>query len=206
MKIYPEELDAISAYRLMTGVVVPRPIAWISSLSSNGTVNLAPFSCYSFLSSNPPIVGITIGKRRGEMKDTARNIHRTGEFVVHTADESLLEALHRSADEFPPDESEADATGLKTVASERVTVPRIAEAPIAMECKLIDTLHFGAGGSEFIVGQVQMFHLRDGLYVDGKIDSRNLKPVGRLAGPNYSGVRDVMQLLPNVAMGNGEVI
>lgn len=206
MKIYPEDLNAIAAYRLMTGVVVPRPIAWISTLSERGAVNLAPFSCYSFLSSNPPILGITVGKRRGQFKDTASNIHRTGQFVVHTTDESLLEAMHHSADEFPPEESEAQAVGLETIGSERIAVPRIARAPIAMECTHIQTLNFGAGGSEFIVGEVQVFHVRDGLYVDGKIDSRQLMPVGRLAGPNYTGVRDVIQMRPNIAMGSGEVI
>jgi len=206
VKILPQDLDPLASYRLMTGVVVPRPIAWVTTLSAEGVANLAPFSCYSFLSSYPPMIGITIGKRRGRLKDTARNIQHSREFVVHTADQSLLPQLHGSADEYPSEQSELDALGLHTISSDMVAVPRIANAPIAMECRLAQTLHFGAAGSEFVVGEVLAFHIRDGLYVNGKIDSTMLMPIGRLAGPNYIGIGEVFPMQPNVAQGNQEVI
>jgi flavin reductase (DIM6/NTAB) family NADH-FMN oxidoreductase RutF len=201
MQICPDGMEPLALYKLMTGVVVPRPIAWVTTLSEQGVVNLAPFSCFSFLSSNPPILGFTVGKRRGRYKDTANNIRRLKEFVVHIADESMLEALHLSADEYLPDVSEAEVAGLAVAAGERVAVPRLTAAPVAMECALSQTLQFGRGGSEFFVGEVQLFHLRDGLYVEGKIDSEQLRPIGRLAGPTYATLGKVVRMRPNRGLG-----
>ena len=206
MKIDPRKIAPADAYKLLIGIVVPRPIAWVTTLSSPRVVNLAPFSCFMFLSSDPPLLGFTVGPKRGERKDTARNIHRSGEYVVHIADDSMLEALHTSADEFPADVGEAHALGLETVASEVVSVPRLAHAPIAAECKLVQVLRFGRSGSEFMVGEVQLFHVRDGLCVDGKIDSERLRPLGRLAGPTYAKLGEVVRMSPNRAMGPYEVI
>ena len=102
LAIHASSLDAEGCYKLLSGVVVPRPIAWITTQSEAGLVNLAPFSCYTYVCSKPPMVGINIGRRAGQRKDTSRNIVAHGEFVVNIGDETMVEAVHRSADEYPP--------------------------------------------------------------------------------------------------------
>lgn len=186
MRILATDLDPQRTYRLITGIVVPRPIAWVCTRSPEGVVNIAPFSAFTFVSNKPPMIGINVGRKAGVRKDTGRNIHETGEFVVHIADESLIDALHESAVEHPPEVSEVELLGLHTVASDFVSVPRLTEPKIAMECRLHQAISFGATGSEFMVGEILAFHLRDGLVRDGKIDTLELNPVCRLAGPNYA--------------------
>jgi flavin reductase (DIM6/NTAB) family NADH-FMN oxidoreductase RutF len=210
MKINAEEASGEALYKLLAGVVVPRPIAWVTTISENNVVNLAPFSCFTFLSHNPPLLGFTCGPRRGApkgtpsaLKDTARNIGSTPEFVVHIADDSMLEALHISADEFLPDESEAEFLKLPVTPSDLVRVPRLAGAPIAMECVLEQKVQFGRSGSEFIVGEIKFFHFRDGLCVNGKIDSEQLRPIGRLGGPVYSKLGEVVRMKPNRSLNPG---
>src|SRR5690349_942033 len=107
------DLSAEACYKLLSGLVVPRPIAWISTRDAGGLVNLAPFSCYTFVCSKPPMVGVNIGRRDGELKDTARNIRDMKEFVVNIGDASMLEMIHRSADEYEPHEGEAQLLGLQ---------------------------------------------------------------------------------------------
>jgi flavin reductase (DIM6/NTAB) family NADH-FMN oxidoreductase RutF len=205
MKICKEELSVEAAYKLLNGSVVPRPIAWVTTMSEDKVVNLAPFSCFTFLSANPPLVGFTVGPRRGGLKDTARNLRTTPEFVVHIADDSMLEALHVSADEFPPEASEVDFLKLPMAASERIRVPRLADAPIAMECVLDQTVRFGRSGSEFVVGAVELFHFREGLCIDGKIESAALRPLGRLAGPTYCSLGTIFSKRPNRTLQPGTV-
>lgn len=165
---------------------MPRPIAWVCSRSAAGVLNLAPFSAFTFVSNKPPMVGINVGRKAGVMKDTGNNIHAQGEYVVHIADGSLLQQLHDSAEEHPPDVSEVELLGLETIASDCISVPRLAAPPVAMECRLHQSIAFGATGSEFIVGEVLAFHIRDGLAHDSKIDTLALDPVCRLGGPNYA--------------------
>jgi flavin reductase (DIM6/NTAB) family NADH-FMN oxidoreductase RutF len=186
MRILAADLAPQQTYRLITGIVVPRPIAWVCTRSPEGVLNLAPFSAFTFVSNKPPMLGINVGRKAGIRKDTGRNIHESGEYVVHIADESLLDALHESAVEHAPDVSEIDLLGLSTVASELISVPRLTAPPVAMECRLHQAIAFGATGSEFIVGEVLAFHIREGLMRDGKIDSKELNPICRLAGPNYA--------------------
>jgi len=185
MHIDAHDLDAQRTYRLITGIVVPRPIAWVTSRSDDGVVNLAPFSAFTFVSNKPPMLGINIGRKAGARKDTGANIIATRDYVVHIADLPLLDALHESAVEHPPTVSEVELLGLHTTPSRHVEVPRITEAPIAMECRLYQEIPFGDTGAEFFVGEVLAFHVRDGLLHDGKIDSVALNPLCRLAGPVY---------------------
>ena len=126
MRIDPSDLDAERAYRLITGVVVPRPIAWVTSLSGGGTVNLAPFSAFTFVSPKPPMLAISVGRKAGVYKDTAHNILNNEEYVVHIADSSLMTAVHESSTEHPPDVSEVEQLQLETLPSERIKVPRLA--------------------------------------------------------------------------------
>ncbi|MGQ9371701.1 flavin reductase family protein [Azospirillum sp. ST 5-10] len=193
-EIRPAELEGDAAYKLLCGVVVPRPIAWVSTRSAAGVSNLAPFSCFTFVSHRPPMLGVSIGRRPGGLKDTARNIHETGEFVVHIADETLLAPLHRSGAEYPPDVSEADRLGLALVPSRLVAPRRVAAAPVAMECRLHSVLDFG--NNQFFVGEIQLFLVRDGLAADGKIDTARLRPLARLAGPNYATLGEIIAVPP----------
>jgi len=194
MRILATALDPQQAYKLLTGIIVPRPIAWVCSQSAGGVLNIAPFSAFTFVSNKPPMVGINVGRKAGVMKDTGINIHARGEYVVHIADESLLHQLHDSAEEHPPEVSEVELLGLATIASDCISVPRLAAPPVAMECRLHQSIAFGATGSEFIVGEVLAFHLRDGLATDHKIDTLALNPICRLGGPNYATLGRIVTL------------
>jgi flavin reductase (DIM6/NTAB) family NADH-FMN oxidoreductase RutF len=196
MQITTESLDREAAYKLVTGAVVPRPIAWVTSLGDTGVVNLAPFSAFTFLSSYPPILGFNVGLREGREKDSALNIKAAREYVVNIADESMVEAVHNSSMAYPREVSEVEALGLAQAPSVRVKTPRLANAPVSMECRLLDILSFGGNGSSFIVGEVVMFHVRDEIIQNGKIDSSKMRPLCRLAGPNYAGLGDVVTLRP----------
>jgi len=191
-QIRSTDLTPEQTYRLMTGVVVPRPIAWITTRGADGVVNLAPFSCFTFVSNKPPMVGINIGRKAGVRKDTARNVHATGEFVVNIGDETLIDAIHQSAVEYPAHVSEPEMLGLALQSSDTVAPPRLQAAPISLECRLHSIIPFGETGAEFVVGEVLVFHVRDGLLHDGKIDTARLRPVARLAGPNYAGLGPIV--------------
>ena len=180
------ELDAEQTYKLLTGVVVPRPIAWITTRSAAGVVNLAPFSAFTFVSTKPPLLGVNIGRKAGVRKDTAVNILAQGEFVVHIAHAPLVEPLHASAVEHPPEVSEVDLLGLQTSPSTHLKVPRLQAAPVAMECRFHSATPFGDTGAEFFVGEVLCWHVRDGLLTQGKVDSFELDPLCRLGGPWYA--------------------
>ncbi|MCD0501995.1 flavin reductase family protein [Bordetella petrii] len=186
------DLNPEQTYRLMTGVVVPRPIAWVTTQGHEGVVNLAPFSCFTFVSNKPPMVGINMGRKAGVRKDTARNIHAAREFVVNIGDETMIDAIHQSAVEYPADTSEPELLGLALQPSAMVVPPRLQAAPISMECRLHSIIPFGDTGAEFFVGEVLVVHVRDGLLRDGKIDTAMLRPVARLAGPNYAGLGPIV--------------
>jgi flavin reductase (DIM6/NTAB) family NADH-FMN oxidoreductase RutF len=186
MMVNSHELDAEQTYKLLTGVVVPRPIAWITTRSAAGVVNLAPFSAFTFVSTKPPLLGVNIGRKAGVRKDTAVNILAQGEFVVHIAHAPLVEPLHASAVEHPPEVSEVELLGLQTSPSTHLKVPRLQAAPVAMECRFHSATPFGDTGAEFFVGEVLCWHVRDGLLTQGKVDSFELDPLCRLGGPWYA--------------------
>lgn len=188
------DLAAEASYRLLTGLVVPRPIAWVTTVSAGGVVNLAPFSHFTFVSPKPPMLAISIGQKAGVYKDTATNILRTEEFVVHIADRPLVRPLHESAVEHPPEVSEVEVLGLATAPSLHVAPPRLVDAPVAMECRLRHCIEFGETRSRLMVGEVLVFRLREGLFADGKVDTRRLDPIGRIAGPNYTTLGDILAM------------
>jgi len=196
MRIDPAYLDAETAYRLITGVVVPRPIAWVTSLSATGVLNLAPFSAFMFVSPKPPMLAISVGRKGNIYKDTAQNILNNEEYVVHIADSSLMNAVHESSTEHPSDVSEVEELGLATLPGERIKVPRLASAPIAMECRFRQCLEFGETRSRLIVGEVLVFHIRDGLLQNGKIETEALDPIARIAGPRYATLGEIVTLKP----------
>jgi len=196
MRIDPAYLDPETAYRLITGVVVPRPIAWVTSLSATGVLNLAPFSAFMFVAPKPPMLAISVGRKGNIYKDTAQNILNNEQYVVHIADSSLMNAVHESSTEHPPDVSEVDELGLATLPGERIKVPRLAAAPIAMECRFRQCLEFGETRSRLIVGEVLVFHIRDGLLQNGKIETKALDPIARIAGPRYAKLGEIVTLKP----------
>jgi len=194
MEIDAQGLTAQAAYKLLTGIVVPRPIAWVSTLTAEGSVNLAPFSAFTFLSHDPPMVGVSVGTRSGMLKDTGRNILEWREFVVNIADQSLIQKLHESSYEYPPDVSEAEELGLTAEPSFHIRTPRIAEAPIAMECRLHQCIELGRQPNRLMVGEVLRFRFREGLVVNGKIATTALNPIARLGGPNYATLGEIVTL------------
>ncbi len=196
MDIAASSLDPEATYKLITGIVVPRPIAWVTTLSAAGVVNLAPFSAFTFVSNKPPMLGINVGRKAGRLKDTGVNIHAVGEFVVNIADDSLVEPVHLSAIEYGPEVSEAGLLGLEIAPSQVLKTPRLAAAPISMECRFHSATAYGETGSEFMVGEVIVFHIRDGLCVNGKIDTALLRPLCRIGGPNYAKLGEVVSMRP----------
>ena len=195
--INASDLSPEETYKMLSGLVVPRPIAWITTIStqveSKEIINLAPFSCFTFVSNKPPMIGINIGTKAGISKDTSRNIHEHKEFVVNIADETMIAMIHESAVEHPPECSEVELLGLTTIASIKIKTPRLAIVPASMECRFHSATAFGNTGSEFIVGEVLAFHIRDGLNQNYKIDSSLLRPIARLAGPNYAGLGEIIE-------------
>jgi flavin reductase (DIM6/NTAB) family NADH-FMN oxidoreductase RutF len=194
MFLTASDLSPEATYRLMSGIVVPRPIAWITTVSTHGVINLAPFSCFTFVSNAPPMIGVNIGRKAGMRKDTGTNIYALREFVVNIGDASQMVAIHESSAEHPSDVSETELLGLATLPSTTVRVPRLADAPVSMECRLERVIPFGNTGAEFFVGEVTAFHLREGLMADGKVDTRALNPVCRIGGPNYATLGEIVTL------------
>lgn len=189
-------LSVDEVYRLLVGLIVPRPIAWVTSLSAEGVVNLAPFSAFTYLSTEPPLIGISVMRRGDGLKDTARNIADRGDFVVNIADEALVQPVHLSAAEHPCDVSEADLLGLELAPSLDVAAPRLACVPAALECGLEQIIAFGDHDAELIVGCVRRFHVRDDLIDGGKVVTERLRPLCRIAGPKYAGLGEVYTLAP----------
>ncbi|WP_229359145.1 flavin reductase family protein [Halomonas salipaludis] len=181
---------------MISGIVVPRPIAWMTTQSPSGVVNLAPFSCFTFVSNSPLMVGVNIGRKGGREKDTARNIRALDQFVINIADWSMVEAVHASAVEYEAHESEVERLGITVTPSDTVTPPRLAMAPISLECRLHSITAYGDTGAEFFVGQVGRVHIADSLYRDGRIDTRALQPVCRIAGANYATLGEIRELKP----------
>ncbi|MEU0675781.1 flavin reductase family protein [Streptomyces sp. NPDC006172] len=185
----PETLGSRAFYRLLTAVVVPRPIAWVSTLSADGvTANLAPHSFFTVACTDPPIVQFTSVGR----KDSLRNIEATGEFVVNLAPETLFEQINASAVDFPAEEDEFDAVGIEREPSLRVAPPRVAASPVALECRLHSTL--GIGNSTLVLGQVVHAVVDEDVLVDGHPDIRRLRPLARLGGDEWSTVGEVREL------------
>jgi flavin reductase (DIM6/NTAB) family NADH-FMN oxidoreductase RutF len=181
-----EGMDTATAYRLICGVVVPRPVAWITTVDREGRVNAAPFSAYNYVAHSPPMVAVNIGTRLGELKDTARNIRDTGWFCVNVATEDVMETLHLCGADYPPEVSEPEALGIELLPGVATPVPRIAASPIHLECKLDQAVALGRGLNTLYIGEVLAFHLSDAVYDGRHVDSVKLRPIARLGGPWYA--------------------
>jgi flavin reductase (DIM6/NTAB) family NADH-FMN oxidoreductase RutF len=186
MELDLEGQHADRAYAMLVSLVMPRPIAWVTTVDREGVVNAAPFSFFNVLGAHPPIVGICPGDRGdGTPKDTARNVRLTHDFVVNLVDESVAEAMNQTAASLPHGVSELEHSGLTTLPSSVVRPPRIAEAPASLECAEWGTLQIG--DNRLIIGLVKRLHVRDEL-IDAatlRIHSELFHAVGRMAGPNW---------------------
>jgi flavin reductase (DIM6/NTAB) family NADH-FMN oxidoreductase RutF len=181
-----QELSAAAAYALMVGIVVPRPVAWITTVNRAGMVNAAPFSCYTFVCNKPPMLAVNIGPRGEGLKDTAANIAANGELVVNVATEETLASMHATSAEYLPHESEVAALGLATLPSNRVAPPRLECSPIAMECRLERRLDLGEARSGLLIAEIVMFHVAESLLDGNRVSVERFRPVARLGGPNYA--------------------
>ncbi len=174
--------------KLLKGTVVPRPIAWVSSVSAEGISNLAPFSYFTVISSDPMMLGFSIGNRPVQDKDTLANIKDTGEFVVNMVSAKLAEGMHISSKGFPAEVSEFEKAGVTELPGHAVDSPRVKESPISMECKLDRIIVIG--GSSLVIGKVVCYHILDELYMENdKVDIKAFDPIGRLAG-DYAYIRE----------------
>lgn len=186
------KLSPGQCYKLLVSLVVPRPIALVSTLGRDGVVNAAPFSFFNLLGEDPPILIVSIeNKPNGEIKDTARNILESGEFVVNLVDEATVERMHGCSRDFPQDVSEPGQVGFATLPSRAVQPPRIAEAPVALECKLF--LHIPINERRhLVIGKVAWLHCHEGIVNPENLRVRmdNYFPVGRLYADRYTTTRD----------------
>ncbi len=196
MELDPQTIPQQHLYKMLIGCVVPRPIAWVSSLSSDGVANLAPFSFFMGVCSDPPTIAFSSGRRNDNKKDTIHNLEYTGDFVINVVDDDRAEAMNLSSGDYAPDVSEFDLTGLTPTPGVKVQSPRVVEAPISLECRVAQILQVGRGPHSLVLGEIVYFHIRDDLYntETGRIDMHALRPVGRLAGQMYSHIHDIFEL------------
>ena len=194
MILDPEELGTRDAYKFLIGSVVPRPIAWVSTVSGDGIHNLAPFSFYTVASRNPPTLAVSIGPRTDDaapQKDTLKNIRDTAEFVVNVVSMPLANSMYESSLGHAPDTDEFAEANLTPAECEVVRAPRVEEAFISTECVLDQILPVGS--DHLVLGKAVRFHIRDDLYKDGRVDLETLDPLGRLAG-NYTKLGGIFEL------------
>lgn len=190
------ELTPPEAYKLMNSLIVPRPIAWVTSVSADGVVNLAPYSTFNIVCYDPPLLGMNVGFRDdGTRKDTGRNARERGELVIHIADDALLEPLHASSYPHAPSVSEPERLGLALAPSVEVAVPRLRDAPLAIECRVAQVISF-SDKADFVVSRILRVHAREGLLHDHKIDTAALRPLARLAGPVYGRLGETVTMGP----------
>jgi len=188
-------------YKLMIGCVVPRPIAWVSTVDAEGVANLAPFSYFMAITHNPPTVAFSSSPRAEHTgapgkKDTLKNVETTREFVVNLVDDALAEQMNVTSGDYPPEVDEFAQAGLTVAPSVRVKAPRVAAAPINMECQVVQIIPIGNLPSHLVIGRIVHLHLRDDVYdaAGGRIDMHRLRPVGRLAGNLYTHVHEIFEM------------
>jgi len=196
MELDPQTLKSESTYKLLIGCVVPRPIAWVSTVGADGVNNLAPFSFFMGVCGDPPTIAFSSGPRARDHKDTVRNAEHTGDFVVNIVDDDRAEAMNLSSGEYPAGVDEFALTGLTAVPGVKVRAPRVVEAPVSLECRVARVVPVGSGPHSLVLGEIVYFHVRDDVYdaATGRIDIARLKPVGRLAGHQYAHIHDIFEM------------
>ncbi len=185
MEINVKDLEPSMIYKMMISSIVPRPIAWVSTISKEGILNIAPFSYYAGVSSVPPLVMISIGKKETkEKKDTWQNIEETGEFVINIVTKELVDKMNITSLPFEKEIDEFEKAGLTPIDSDFIKAPRIKESPVNIECRKFEIIEIGKMG--MVLGEILKFHIKDDLINEkGYIDTTKLEIVGRLGGANY---------------------
>jgi flavin reductase (DIM6/NTAB) family NADH-FMN oxidoreductase RutF len=190
--------DVVDVYRAVVGIVTPRPIAWVTTVDGHGRVNLAPFSFFNAFGANPPVVVFSPTLRRnGSKKDTLLNLEAVPEFVLNAAVEELAERMNLTAKELPPGECEAEFAGLTLEPSTMVRPPRVAEAPVHLECRVLQIIAIGDGpiAANLVIGQVLLIHVADQvLDAHGQVDPRKLKTIARLGADHYCRSTDLFEM------------
>lgn len=201
MEFNPDEMDQKSIYKLLTGAVIPRPIGWISSISEDGILNLAPFSFFNAVGDDPPHVMFSASGSPKANRDTLGNVLATKQFVVNMVTEELAEQMNMTSHPIPSIESEFDHAGVTPITSIKIKPPRVKECLITMECELVHhyTLENNKyGGQTIMVGKVVMFHVDESVLLDDfKINMENYQPISRLAGSGYSKLGEVFSIKRN---------
>jgi flavin reductase (DIM6/NTAB) family NADH-FMN oxidoreductase RutF len=199
MIVDPDATDTRNVYKLMIGVIVPRPIAFVSTLSADGIPNLAPFSFFTGVSANPPVICFSpmIRSTDGKRKDTLNNIEATREFVVNIVSEEFAEKMNVCSGEYPPEVDEFKVSGLTPLPSDLVKPARVAESHVNMECRLVQIVHVSPKplGGSIVLGEVLRFHVDDALFDDFRIDPDKLRAFGRMGGTSYARTTDRFDLV-----------
>lgn len=204
MILDPTQLPSDAMYRVLISAVVPRPIAFVSTVSAAGEVNLAPFSYFTALASRPPLIGISINDRGEDPKDTLRNIRETGVFVVNVVNRAIMEPMVRTAGDWPRAVSEFEPARLTPRPSVKVSPPSVAESPLQLECRLHQEIPLG--NCFLVVGEVVLVHVDDAVMTEGRIDAVKLDTVGRLGGELYAPLGEVVKVVrPKVSRTTGEI-
>ena len=199
MKIDPKNFEGFN--RVLTGVVVPRPIALVSTKSADGIVNLAPFSFFNAVAYDPPTIIFSssrrVGEKRKKVKDTLANIEATGEFVIAVVVDEIAQAMNLTAAEYPTEVNEFEIAGLTEAQSDIVAPPLVSESPVNMECRLVQVVPIGDKdhGHGLVIGEIVRMHVRDDIINGHRIDHQKLKPTGRLAGNMYCYTTDSFEML-----------
>jgi flavin reductase (DIM6/NTAB) family NADH-FMN oxidoreductase RutF len=197
MKIVPRNLNRKDTHELLMSAILPRPIAFISTIGEDGVFNLAPYSCFAPVGVKPALVCLQVSLRRdGEKKDTLKNIEFSKDFVVNVVDETYAEAMNKTSFEFPSDVDEFREVGLTPVKSDLVQAPRLAESPVNLECKLLKLWQFGEipTGGHVVIGEILLAHVKNEVWSGDRIDISKWKPIGRLGGQLYCRVKDIFEM------------
>jgi flavin reductase (DIM6/NTAB) family NADH-FMN oxidoreductase RutF len=198
MQFDPQKIEQKAIYKLLSGIIIPRPIGWISSISEKGVFNLAPFSYFNAVGDDPPHVMFSAGRSANANQDTVNNVLSTKQFVVNMVTEELVEQMNMTAQGIPSHESEFELAKLTPIPSLKIKPPRVKESPITMECELVHhyTLEDNKfGGSTILVGKVVLFHVDEQMMLeDYKINQDNYQPISRLAGSNYSKIGEMFSV------------
>jgi flavin reductase (DIM6/NTAB) family NADH-FMN oxidoreductase RutF len=197
MILKPDELGRPERYGILIGSVLPRPIAWVSTMDLAGNLNLAPFSYFTAVCPQPMTLAFCPGVHaNGQKKDTWRNIEQVPEFVINITNEETAERMNLSATVLPYGQSEFEWAQVTPADSRTIQVPRVAEAPIAFECKLqrIVVVSEAPGGGAAIFGEVQCIYIRDDIYQEGNVNREILRPIGRLSGAGYTRTHDTFEM------------
>ncbi|KOR33390.1 hypothetical protein TI05_01200 [Achromatium sp. WMS3] len=198
MEIDPKSLKNNESYKLLCSLLIPRPIAWVSTVNSEGKPNLAPFSFFGAVTSAPPTLMLSVGRRKGQLKDTSNNLLATKEAVVHIPSQANANAMVATSADFEAGIDEFSACGLTPTPSQCIKPARVAEAAIAMETRMLSHQLIGNAPSDVFFLEVLHFYIDDKIYTDGKIDTLGLDACGRLGGDEYCTTTNIIQIARRV--------